>query len=185
MPSALLPPPIERLSSEGRRETVSRMDTFDRTAGDFSTTCLLAAEAEKIRSMGASQLLTNACEVDRMRELVWSFRDLPQNWNEHCSPVPSSEAIAATSRVLQSIKFSVVVPERVQPSADGGIALTYVGKGLNRAMIEVLNEGEQYAVLYDTEGNAEVLDLDLQAPLPVLNRLAAHLKGERVAAVSS
>lgn len=174
MPSLAVPPPEYR---EQIREQI--FDTFDRTSSDM-VHMIFARESERItRSQTTSQLLTNASTLNEWIASLPKLMELSDNWSREGSPAPNKVAIEGAREFLRAIRFSPSMPEKVHPSAEGGVAIVYVGAGKNRAIVESLNNQEQYILLYDLDGGAVTLDWsrDVQAQEPLIKQLESHLQG--------
>lgn len=86
------------------------------------------------------------------------LRSLQEGWDSYDSPVPREFTYPITEEIVKyaiSLNFS---PLAIKASADGGIALIYIGEGIKRAFIEILNTHEIYTVLYDIEGNSFTIE---------------------------
>lgn len=86
-------------------------------------------------------------------ERLVALSRLPDNWNNHGAPAPSSLAI---ERARQAIGVMAQCPDRVAPDAEGGVALYLFGStvledGSHRrlASLVVGNDGEMALLLRD------------------------------------
>jgi len=175
MPSLAVPPPEHR-------DPI--FDTLDRTLSDDVHRGIFAREVERItRSQTTSQLLTNAGTVNAWIASLPKLTEFPANWNGEGSPAPNSVAVDGASEFLRSIRFSSAMPEKVHPSAEGGVAIVFVGAGKNRAIVESLNNQERYLLLYDLDGGAVTIDWPstIEAQRLVIAQLESHLQGTYLA----
>ena len=85
-------------------------------------------------------------------------------------------------RVLASLREATLIPERVLPSAEGGVAFVFSSTGENRAVIESLNDGEDFILLYDLQGNSKTIEWTGDISKDLLGTVRKHLKGLRLAA---
>lgn len=83
---------------------------------------------------------------------------LKQGWDGYDAQAPTPDTIREARGVLGKLQGSLVMPKRVSPSADGGVAFSFKASGNRRAQIEILNNGEKFAHLYDLNGNSSTLD---------------------------
>ena len=87
-----------------------------------------------------------------------SLRDIPEGWDGHGAEAPNDAAVANTRRVLDILQSIGFHPDRIAPSAEGGIMLSfYVGKRYGD--IEMFNTGEIFAVISDGTGNPQVWEV--------------------------
>ena len=84
---------------------------------------------------------------------------LQENWNTYDSEPPNILARTITSKILNLLEEELLSPVRLSPSADGGIALSFV-ENKNRAIIEVYNSGEIAAATYADIGDPIVWDVE-------------------------
>jgi len=109
---------------------------------------------------------------------------LTNDWNAYGSPAPSPNAIEAADRILNALQTIFLRPTRILPSAEGGVAITFLSASQNRAVMEALNNGERFILLYDLNGNNETIEWQITDPsssMALLERLRNHLRGSRLA----
>lgn len=114
-----------------------------------------------------------------------ALRDLDNtksDWNSYGAPAPSLRSINMGWRVLASLREAALIPERVLPSAEGGVAFIFMSTGENRAVIETLNSGEDFVLLYDRRGNSKTMEWTGEITETLLRSLKTHLRGSRIAA---
>jgi len=107
--------------------------------------------------------------------------DTASNWNSYGSPPPTEVAVANAGAILQELQARSLEPENVHPSADGGVAFSFVSDTISRAAIECLNTGESYVLLYDLNGSSETLEWPPAAKrdqLAIIECVSAHLRSE-------
>jgi hypothetical protein len=177
MPSIAPPPPDHR-----PREYEPIDDLFN-----MGTQPIFLREAESIkRSWSSSQLLTNLAKIDGWMKSLPSMKSIEPHWNVEQSPVPNDIAVNGAMNILEAIRLSSALPEKVQPSAEGGVAIVYVGAGINRAIIEALNNNETYVLFYDTNGHAVTVDWPNQnrdAQREIVTKLETFLRGAELATI--
>ena len=106
-----------------------------------------------------------------------SLRDIPEGWDGHGAEAPNDAAIANTRRVLDSLQNLGFRPDRIAPSAEGGIMLSfYVGKRYGD--IELFNTGEILAVTSDGSGSPLVWEVaeDETAITDTLETIRDHIR---------
>jgi len=87
-----------------------------------------------------------------------SLRDIPEGWDGHSAEAPNDTALAKTRRVLDILQSIGFRPDRIAPSAEGGIMLSfYVGRRYGD--IEMFNTGEVLAVTSDGGGSPHVWEV--------------------------
>jgi hypothetical protein len=116
-------------------------------------------------------------------DTIENLVNTPDNWNSYGSPPPSRTAVQNAQPILKALRAKLLEPERVLPSAEGGVAFTFVSDTISRAAIESLNDGGAFVLLYDLKGNAETIEWPntLDAQLNVVGQIAAHLRSNGVA----
>lgn len=159
------------------------VDSFERT----SSRDLQAFEfrfRETVQSSNCqSQFLTMLDVFKRQANLLTQLCSVPDDWNGYGSPAPTGEAIKIARAILNTLWTERLIPRRVLPSAEGGVALVFSSASENRAVIETLNTNETSILVYDRSGNSKTLDWPESPPLQheLLLRLKDHLKGARLA----
>ena len=134
-------------------------------------------------STGQSEFLTMYDVFKRQSKVLSQLSSVPDDWNGYGSPAPSDEAIVVARKILNILWTERLVPRRVLPSADGGVALLFSSSNENRAVIETLNINEAFILVYDRSGNSRTLDWPESPKIQheLLLRLKDHLKGARLA----
>lgn len=160
----------------------AEVDTLERT----STPVLYKAIAEKKHwlnlSVGSSYLdhqnMFNGFEAT-LDQLLGT----PANWNSYGSPPPSAQSVKNARPILQALCIKSLQPDRVLLSAEGGVAFTFVSDRASRAVIETLNDGETFLLLYDLNGNSEEIEwpTNVGAQLDLIDGLSAHLRSDGIA----
>jgi len=79
---------------------------------------------------------------------------LSTGWDGYSAPTPSTSAVSDARELLRKLQGELLKPYRVSASAEGGVAFSFRASRGRRVQIELLNEGEKYAHLYDTLGNS-------------------------------
>lgn len=84
---------------------------------------------------------------ERIRQLE-SLGSLTRGWDGYQAEPPNATALGNGHNLLEALSSMSLVPERVVPSADGGVALILSTHPTYRA-IECFNDGEIVASLSD------------------------------------
>ena len=161
------------------------LDTFERTSSEDVQALLRRLKAAYEASRNQSQ--TRAL-LDRFDSINGLLNDLyfvsGNDWNAYGSPAPSKRSIEFVRSILNSLWGESLLPDRVLPSADGGVAFVFQSGTDNRAVIESLNQEETYLLLYDRQGNSKTLTWSDTAPEKgsLFRELQLHLKGVPLAA---
>jgi hypothetical protein len=79
---------------------------------------------------------------------------LAEGWDGYDAPAPSMQVIAEAREILRQMQGELVIPQWITASADGGVAFSFAASNDRRAQVEVLNNGEKFAHLYDLKGNS-------------------------------
>jgi hypothetical protein len=159
------------------------MDTLKRTASQSSTTFFRREEERAYRSRRSSQFHTNRIYVSAWIESIDDLLGLHENWNSYGAPPPEVNAVRGAKEILSAIAGCAIVPDNVRASAEGGVAIIFSGVGKNRAIVESLNNGEQYALLYDLDGRNRTIDWPSGGnERLVIEELESHLRGSLLAA---
>ncbi len=95
--------------------------------------------------------------IDAERELD-RISNMEPDWDSYGAEPPSDNAIRATRETLKELAGDLLLPSAIVPSAEGGVSI-YFMSGNRTAYIETYNQGSQALVMYDQQGNTEVLEL--------------------------
>jgi len=93
----------------------------------------------------------------RYRQLIEQlseFSKLQTGWNSYTAPSPATAAIENAKSLVTLAKDSNLIPERVEPSAMGGVGATF-GEGDREVVVEFFNNGKVHALFAD-EATAEM-----------------------------
>jgi hypothetical protein len=107
---------------------------------------------------GSSQIGALDIDFEPIHKQLDGLGNLEWGWDGYDAPKPSPEAIDAARSILEKMQGELVKPVWISASADGGVAFTFAAGGIRRAQVEVLNNGERFAHLYDLNGNSHTED---------------------------
>jgi hypothetical protein len=123
--------------------------TFGRLLGSF---CVAVSRVKNV-----SIEPTSGTRVWNLMETVKNMKDLRHDWNGYGSEPPNLRAREMAQEILLS-SASVIVPNRVAPSAQGGVGIFFYHE--NRyGDIECLNTGETLATISDGSGRPLVWEI--------------------------
>jgi hypothetical protein len=132
-----------------------------------------------------SQVISQNVAIDALQAEISDMLLLQDDWNGYGAPRPTEAAISAARSIVRKFRSLLVIPEKVSASADGGVALIFVGAGSHRAVIESFGTADDYVLLYDTKGNSHILPWPdaYEAQNNVLGELQTFLRDPHVAAL--
>lgn len=124
----------------------------------------------------ASASLRNKTLFTDARQRLEAAAHLPRNWDTYGAEPPNRLALALASRLFYFLERASVPPNRVAPSAEGGVAFSFVERA-SRAVIEVYNTGEVAAATYSDTGQPTVWGLEIAEPSlqDTISRIRVHL----------
>jgi hypothetical protein len=160
-------------------------DTLQRTAANGSNRAINRGpdDLEK-RNRAVSRFYEDKNIFNQLQTVVEELINVNANWNSYGSESPNSEAIKESKDVLRLLRSHLLVPERVLPSAEGGVTFTFVSETPARGAIEVLNNSEAYVLLYDLQGNSKVNEwprADRERQNELIEGLRNHLRSQGIA----
>jgi len=109
---------------------------------------------QSIELLKCSQIRALDSDFAPLNEQLDKLTTFHVGWDGYDAPAPSLQTIKVARNILQRMQEELVRPYWVTASADGGVAFSFVSSGDRRAQVEVLNNGERFAHLYDLSGNS-------------------------------
>jgi hypothetical protein len=94
-------------------------------------------------------------QLDRIFQLS-NFED---DWNGYGSPRPNRASVTTARNILMRMHGQNLLPERISPSAEGGVALCFNRADGRYADLEISNEGEVLATTSNGNGEIDVKDV--------------------------
>lgn len=88
-------------------------------------------------------------------ERVSELGKLKKGWNSYSAPAPNAIAIGNAKTLLTLASVAGIIPERIEPSAMGGVGVTFI-VGSREVAVEFYNAGNAHALFSDNE--TETLD---------------------------
>ena len=89
---------------------------------------------------------------DNYIQYINILHSLNDGWNGYDAECPNDFSVTTAQQLVPLLLKHELNPIAIKASADGGIAILFIGAGIKRAFIEILNTREIYTVLYDLEG---------------------------------
>ena len=78
-------------------------------------------------------------------------------WDGYDAPSPNALAVENSLKIIDHLEKTSLKPYSVLPSAEGGLGLSFRGKGGKRVMIEILNNGLVTGMSYG-KGRLKIFD---------------------------
>lgn len=164
---------------------VSISNPVGRVSSRSSTTAIERTYEGASRSFAASSVLTAQNVFDRLQSQLEHLVSTPTDWNSYGSPSPDPLSIKRAQPILNALRSKVLQPDKLLPSADGGVSFIFVSDTQSRATVESLNNGERYVLLYDLSGNSRTIDWPdegFEQDLTLIDSLRTHLRSKGLAA---
>jgi hypothetical protein len=107
---------------------------------------------------GASKFLQIAKAFQELRSSLNACATLADNWDSYGAAKPARHSIEATDRFLQKLFAALFVPNRVIPSAEGGVAV-YFNSDNRTAYVEYRNSKEAILAMFDDYSDPIIVEL--------------------------
>lgn len=158
-------------------------DSVERTTSPAFKRALENSLSRLRKSHQESRYLWSQDQFDLLQQRLVSLHSLQENWDSYGAPSPNREAVKGAACVLGVLRGRLIQPDRVLASPDGGASLVFVGKGGNRAAIEVLNDETSFLLLYDRASRSQTIffSINPESINQVLEHLLNHLRGTELA----
>jgi hypothetical protein len=92
------------------------------------------------------------------RQRLRATASVDRGWDTYGAEAPNDTARTLAAKILDALEADSLPPSRVMPSAEGGIAISFV-EGENRAEIEIYNTGEIAAATYAAQSEPVAWEL--------------------------
>jgi hypothetical protein len=93
-----------------------------------------------------------------MRSSLDAYATLPDNWDSYGAAKPARHCIEATDRFLERLFAELFMPNRVIPSAEGGMAV-YFNSDKKTAYVEYRNSREVILAMFDDHSDPIIIEL--------------------------
>lgn len=129
-------------------------------------------------SVQESRVFRSESKLDRTATHIRDLIRTDQNWASGETDRPSPSSIHRSLELLKLLQSVDLIPELVLPSAEGGVALDLAGPEGRRALIETLNTGVSYILLYDHISYCKTLILtrDEQQESQMFSALSTYIR---------
>jgi hypothetical protein len=111
------------------------------------------------RQVSMSVFMQIKDSIDEARNRLGQTARLIHGWDTYGGDPPNEMARTIAANVLTLLEAEALPPARLLPSAEGGIAISFV-EGARRAEIETYNTGEIIAAIYSADDEPLVWELD-------------------------
>ena len=169
MPAAQPPPDRDPFRFDRFKPSIHGVETanYNQRTGEL--------REEFLRRLAQSTFLTIKYGlIDAGRELD-RICGMETNWDSYGAEPPGADAIRASREILEELAGALILPSTIVASAEGGVSI-YFMRGNRTAYVESYNHGSQALVLYDQQGNTDVLELGRDIPRSeVSGRILAYL----------
>jgi len=129
----------------------SEISPYTDIARDFRSVVRSSAEG--------SNFLNVQLQLQQALSEVRALHTVADDWDSYGTPAPTYSAMASATSVINLLKSVLVIPARILPSSEGGVAISFSGPEGRRALIETLNDGDKYIVLFDTHSYCRTIML--------------------------
>lgn len=159
------------------------VDTFERTSTPIRNKAVRESQKKLRPNFDESRYVESQNIFDILGDSIVRLLETPDNWNSYDSPAPSKVAVKNAFPILRALHAKLLQPERILPSAEGGVSFIFVSDTISRAVIESLNSGQSFVLMYDVNGNSKVYDWPAtpDAQLNLVSRLEFHLRSNGIA----
>ncbi|MGD0799777.1 MAG: hypothetical protein ABR906_00530 [Terracidiphilus sp.] len=100
---------------------------------------------------GSSYLYERLKSMCNAKELVQSMWRIEKNWDSYGAEPPNAISIKAADEFAQWAIMGGLIPDRIEPSAEGGVAVAFLHDE-KRAIAEFLNDGTRDLLSYERSG---------------------------------
>jgi len=169
MPSAQVPPERDPFRLDRFRPAIQSVETpnYNQRTGELRD--------DWLRMLEQSTFLTIKYGLIDAERALNRISNLERDWDSYGAEPPSADAICASREILEELAGALILPSTIVPSAEGGVSI-YFMTGHRTTYVESYNQGSQALVMYDQNGNAEVLEIGRDIPRSeVSGRILAYL----------
>jgi hypothetical protein len=152
MPAAQMPPERDPFRLDRFRPAIHRVETpsYNQRAGELRD--------DWFRRLEQSTFLTIKYGLIDAEGALDRISGMERDWDSYGAEPPGANAIRASKEILQELAGALILPSTIVPSAEGGVSI-YFMTGHRTVYVESYNQGSQALVMYDQNGNTEVLEI--------------------------
>ena len=169
MPIAQIPPQPDPFRLDRFRPAIRRVETpnYDQWTGELRD--------DLLRRLKQSTFLTIKYGLFDAKGALDGISNMERDWDSYGAEPPGANAIRASKEILDELAGALILPSTIVPSAEGGVSIYFITDP-RTVYIENYNQGSQMLVMYDHNGNTEVLEIGRDIPLPeVSTRILEYL----------
>jgi len=152
MPAAQIPPERDLFQSDHFRPAIHRVETQN-----YNQRIEGLLDDWLHRQRQSMFLKLKYGRIDAKRELH-RISNMEPGWDSYGAEPPQANAITASEEILEELAGALILPSTIVPSAEGGVSI-YFMTGNRTVYVESYNQGSQVLVMYDQQGNTEVLEV--------------------------
>ena len=114
------------------------------------------------------QLIAEAISTSKFLQIEKTYQELrsslsvcatlPENWDSYGAAKPEQHSIEAADRFLQKLFAELLMPNRVIPSAEGGVAV-YFNSDNKTAYLEYRNSRSVILAMFDDDSDPIIVEL--------------------------
>jgi hypothetical protein len=152
-------PAIETPSIRGLSDRRPAIRANDFTEPSSSSRKILTFFKQLIaEGRSTSRFLQIVKTYQEMRSSLDACAALPDNWDSYGAEKPSPHSVEATHRFLERLFAELLMPNRVIPPAEGGIAV-YFNSDNKTAYLEYRNSREVILAMFDDHSDPIIVEL--------------------------
>jgi hypothetical protein len=133
-------------------EAPRKRGSFDRRISIRANEVLIAEARSTSRFLQLEEM------YQELRSSLDACAALRDNWDSYGAARPSRHSIEATDRFLKRLFAELFMPNRVIPSAEGGMAV-YFSSGNKTAYVEHRNSQEVILAMFDDHSDPIIIEL--------------------------
>jgi hypothetical protein len=169
MPAAQMPPERDPFRLDRFIPAIQRVETsnYNQRTGELRDDWLHRLEQSTFLTIKYG-LIDAEGALDRIS-------NMERDWDSYGAQPPGASAIRASKEILRELASALILPSTIVPSAEGGVSIYFI-TGNRTIYLESYNQGSQALVMYDQNGNTEVLEIGRDiARSDVSSRILAYL----------
>ena len=153
----LLATPNQDLSIPQTAVSLSEKDPRSTAISEFLDS-LRSYTMDSLLQLRIGQMKALDIDFARLEKDLEHLETVGKGWDGYDADKPSQESIDGARSILRSLQEVLITPQKITPSAEGGVAFSFKAPKSKRAQIEILNNGERFAHLYDLNGSSQTLE---------------------------
>jgi hypothetical protein len=125
--------------------------------------------------------IDNASGLDKLLAQLDSLKNLPEGWDSYSALAPHAMAVENAKALVNEAGELGTEPERVEPSAMGGVGVTFSAGG-REVVIEFYNNGTAHALFSnDATGDmsTRAVSTDSDGYIVIIGKVRKYLYGKK------